>query len=295
MALLNGTEYKTHLAGLQALFMESLESQDQTLVNTLAMRANSTAPSEMYNWCDGLGSMSEWTGDRDLGDIKAEYVTVVNKHYEKSIELSKDDLNDDRLGIAQAKVQGLARLVQVHRTELLADRLNGLFSENGWDGKAICAADHPRDAPLAVQSNLTDEPLDDDAFEAAIEAMMLVTGPAGDLLGIKPTHLIVDPTNKAVAENILKAQFLASGQSNIHYQACDLIIEPRMTTGCWVLVDASRPELKPFVLQVRKEAELVTYEPFLRPNVQAGVDCRDAAAATTYQLFYGSTGDGGQG
>lgn len=291
MAFLNATDYQAALAGLQALFMESLESQDQTLVDTLSMRVNSTAPSEIYAWCDGLGSMTEWTGDRDLADIKAETVTVVNKHYEKSVEISKDDLSDDRIGIAQSKVQGLARLVGVHRTEMIASALNTAFSDIGWDGKAICAADHPRDAPLAAQSNLTDEPLDDGEFETGVQAMMLMTGPAGNVLGLRPTHLIVDPSNKAVAENLLKAQFLANGQSNIHYQACDLIVEPRLTTGYWFLVDASRPELKPFVLQVRKEAELVTFEPFLRPNIQAGVDCRDACAATTYQCFYGSTGD----
>lgn len=76
---------------------------------------------------------------------------------------------------------------------------------------------------MAYKSKAT---LDAANFNAAMAAMMNLKADGGRPLGIKPTVLVVPPTLRAAAIEIVKNERLASGASNPNFGAVDLIVSP---------------------------------------------------------------------
>jgi phage major head subunit gpT-like protein len=79
---------------------------------------------------------------------------------------------------------------------------------------------------LAFQSTKT---LDATAFDAHLADMMAFTSDNGAKLGVKPTLMVVGPSNRAAAKVLLESQYLASGATNTNFQAVDLLVTPYLT------------------------------------------------------------------
>lgn len=71
--------------------------------------------------------------------------------------------------------------------------------------------------------------LDPASFNAAYAAMSSVTGDGGRPLGVRPTLLVVPPTLREQALEIVKAERLANGASNVNAGIVDALVTP------WVL------------------------------------------------------------
>jgi phage major head subunit gpT-like protein len=63
-------------------------------------------------------------------------------------------------------------------------------------------------------------------YEAARLAMQTVKRDGGDPMGIRPTHLVVDPANEAAARSILETLLIGGGNSNPNYHTAELIVSP---------------------------------------------------------------------
>lgn len=68
--------------------------------------------------------------------------------------------------------------------------------------------------------------LDAANFNAAMAAMQSLKADGGRPLGVKPTVLVVPPSLRAAAIEIVKNERLASGASNPNFGAVDLIVSP---------------------------------------------------------------------
>ena len=68
--------------------------------------------------------------------------------------------------------------------------------------------------------------LDGASFAAARQAMETFNADGGRPLGITPTLLVVPPTLRSAAEELLLAMQKASGASNTNYKAVDLLVTP---------------------------------------------------------------------
>ncbi|MCL2792238.1 MAG: Mu-like prophage major head subunit gpT family protein [Spirochaetaceae bacterium] len=76
------------------------------------------------------------------------------------------------------------------------------------------------------QAIASKEPLTSVNFEAARLQMRQFKRDGGDPLGIVPTHLVVSSDNEVAALQILKAQLLDNGKSNINYNTAELVVSP---------------------------------------------------------------------
>lgn len=76
---------------------------------------------------------------------------------------------------------------------------------------------------LAFGSKAT---LDATNFGAAYNALMGMTNDNGEKLGVKGNLLIVGPTNREPALNVVKRERDTNGASNINYQAVDVLVTP---------------------------------------------------------------------
>jgi phage major head subunit gpT-like protein len=63
-------------------------------------------------------------------------------------------------------------------------------------------------------------------YEAARFAMQTFKRDGGDPMGVRPTHLVVDPTNESAARSILETQLINGGDSNPNYHTAALIVSP---------------------------------------------------------------------
>jgi len=71
--------------------------------------------------------------------------------------------------------------------------------------------------------------LDAANFDAAYAAMMAFKSDEGRPLGIKPTHLVCGPSNRAAALSVIQNERLANGESNKNYKAVEILVVPWLT------------------------------------------------------------------
>ncbi len=65
-------------------------------------------------------------------------------------------------------------------------------------------------------------------FVAARDAMASYVDDIGDPRGIVPTHIVFGVSNRSAAEEIFKKMNLAGGESNVHWNECELLFAERL-------------------------------------------------------------------
>jgi phage major head subunit gpT-like protein len=103
----------------------------------------STTASNVYGWLKGLTGMREWLGDRVVDNLSEAAYTIVNRHFEKTVGVDRNHIEDDNLGIYSESFQlmgdGAARLPE----ELVWGLLKAGFNTNCYDGQYFFDTDHP--------------------------------------------------------------------------------------------------------------------------------------------------------
>ena len=294
MGWLGGADLLAKQATLEAVFMAAMQNPDpKGVIARLASDITIDTESVVLAWNDLIGTMREWLGDRTIVNLQGRSITVTPRHWERSVGINKDHLQDDKLGLASETMNGLARVVQMDYRRKLVAKLMAGFTDLGCDGKAIFATDHPYvDAITGVAGtidNLSATNVSTALVDEAILYFDTLVSPDGSELYVEPDVAIVAPAQRAAWEAILLSPTLTGGAANPYYHRLDLIVDPGMTTKHAIIACTTGP-VKPARLIKRKMAEVKFEEPFLRNEYLAGVDARHDAVLTSYQLMYGSTG-----
>jgi phage major head subunit gpT-like protein len=127
--------------GFNAAFLQGFGSAKSTL-DLVAMRVPSTAKIETYGWMKELPGMREWTGQRVINNMEAVSAQLANKHYEHTIGVDRNDIEDDRLGIYGPMFSMQGEIVARHPDELVWGLLPQGFSTLGFDGQYFFDSDH---------------------------------------------------------------------------------------------------------------------------------------------------------
>jgi phage major head subunit gpT-like protein len=239
--------------GLQAVFNEAVQSTENEQVSRLMEVVPSTSGTEEYPTATLLGDLEEVLDEVTITNIGAFVQSVPNRTFARIVEIKRDDIADDNIGVYRPGVRQLGRRAALYPLRLAADVLLAGFADGWIDGTTVFAADHEWVGGRAW-SNRSDAALNATNFEAAVSALETRTGPDGAPLGLQPDLLICGPANRAAAESILKVQYLEGGQSNRNYQRCDLLVLGRFgSSHSWLLVDTD--PVRPLVLQDREGPE----------------------------------------
>lgn len=129
--------YKT----FSTIFKEALAAA-ASQVDLVAMRVPSTGRSVDYKWLGNFPQMREWLGDRVIKDLSGFHYELVNKSYEATIEVDRDDIEDDQIGVYTPMIQGLAQSAKVHPDILAFALLKLGFSTRCYDGQYFFDTDH---------------------------------------------------------------------------------------------------------------------------------------------------------
>jgi phage major head subunit gpT-like protein len=109
----------------------------------VAMSVPSAGKSVDYKWLGDFPMMQEWLGDRVIKDLSAFHYEITNKSYEATVEVDRDDIQDDQIGVYTPMIQGLGQAAKNHPDILVFALLALGFSTLCFDGQYFFDTDHP--------------------------------------------------------------------------------------------------------------------------------------------------------
>ena len=114
-----------------------------SIYKMLAMTVPSTGRANVYPRLDMLRGVREWIGSRLVNSLSQETFTIVNKKFEETFGISKDDFEDDQFGLLSTAAIQLGQ-----DAATLPDRLVASLMLNGtttvWvDGQDFFSTAHP--------------------------------------------------------------------------------------------------------------------------------------------------------
>ena len=103
----------------------------------------STTKSNTYAWLGKFPKLSEWVGSRVLKNMEAHSYTITNKKFESTVVVSRDDIEDDEIGIYAPMAKEAGRAAEVHPDEMVFPMLKNGFVEICYDGQPFFDDEHP--------------------------------------------------------------------------------------------------------------------------------------------------------
>lgn len=123
-------------------YQESFETAESFWAK-VAMLVMSSTGSNTYGWLGQWPKFREWTGDRVFKDLKEHAYELANRKFESSVEVGRDQIEDDNLGVYTPMFREMGRAAAVFPDELLAEII--LAGETGlcYDGQPFFDTEHP--------------------------------------------------------------------------------------------------------------------------------------------------------
>lgn len=293
---------------LKTTFNKAFEAAP-TIWEKIAMKVPSSTGQNDYPWFDLFPKMQRWVGDKAVKSLRAFKYTLVNEDFEATVEVDRNDIEDDNLGIYAPMAQGAGHSAKQWPDELVSgEAVNGAFENECFDGQYFCDTDHPVINSAGVSSSVSNkgtaalsistQALAIASFGAGRAAMAAFKDNEGRPLGVRPNVLMVGPALEDTARALMTVDKLEDGKPNLYKGACEVVVNPWMTsTTAWFLLDTTKP-VKPFIFQERKAPVFVSQTDmnadgvFMRKKYKFGAESRGVAGYGFWQLCYGSTGGG---
>jgi phage major head subunit gpT-like protein len=276
-------------------FRDGYRSEDPIEATVMALLAGAKKTSggerTKYPIMGQLTGLREWIGPRQAEDLARYAYELKNRTFEKTLEVPVNDFEDDQYeGYADLATE-FGRQAMRWPADLVLAALQAGTSQLCFDGQFFFDTDHPVDpanAASAVYANLfTATALSTVNFSTTLATLQRIPGRDGRPLGVfgGDVILLVPPQLREVAKQIVEAEYLANGASNVNRGAARAVVWPRLGNEgtVWYLVDAS-PRPRPMIFQERQApTDVVTLMGQTDPNVfefdayKWGVKARGAA------------------
>jgi len=125
--------------------------QAPAFAQDIAMTVPSGSRDETYGWLGAFPSMREWVGPRHIQNLVANGFTIQNRKFESTLEITRDDITDDKLGLFKPMFAEMGQAAVRHPEELVFGLLASGFTASCYDGQFFFDTDHPvTDASGAV-------------------------------------------------------------------------------------------------------------------------------------------------
>ena len=128
--------------GFTAVFNAAFQ-ETQTWYDRVAMTVPANTRIMDYKFLLDFPMVREWIGDRQISSLEPKAYQVETKDWEATIEVDRNDIEDDQLGLYNPIISALAQEARKHPEKLIADLLGGGFTTACYDGHNFFATDHP--------------------------------------------------------------------------------------------------------------------------------------------------------
>lgn len=122
-------------------------------IDPISMLFTSDQDSETYKWLGQSPAMREWIGGRNTTGFRENGLTIVNKHFEASIEVLVSELRRDKTGQILMRIRELAARTNSHWASLLSTLIINGTSQVCYDDQFFFDTDHVEGANQTAQSN----------------------------------------------------------------------------------------------------------------------------------------------
>ena len=295
---INASSLDSTFKGFNVLFTRArLAAETASFWKRLAMPITSTGESEIYAELEKMPRMREWLGERVFHNLAANAQELRNRDFELSLEVDRNKISDDKLGIYSPKVEMMGMQAGRLPDDLIVETLLAGTTTTVADGQYYYDTDHPicpSKPALGTQRNYyaSGKALNATNYEAVRAEMMAIKGEDNMPMGVVPNLLVVDPTNEAMGKRIVLSDRDASGAANVNQGTAELLVIPELgTSGGWHLFDTRWP-IKPLIYQLREAVKFVAFdeptspEVFKRKVFQYGADGRAAAGYGPWQFAF---------
>lgn len=305
--LINKANLDAVFTNIKTTFHKALDGATSTW-QEIAMEVPSTGKQNDYSWLGNFPRLREWVGDKVLKALEAYNYVVPNRPFEATIVVKRDDLDDDETGMLAVQSESAGESAKQWPDELVADAVNGAFTNPCYDGQYFIDTDHPvgdgNGNTVSVSNRLTvalsaaNQAAAIASLGAAATMMMSFKDDEGRPLNIIPDTLNVGPGLIAIANILYLNENLNDGQPNPYRGLYKPRLDARMTSNTAWLLLCTKKKVKPFIYQPRKKPVLVNQfdassdDVFMRGEWKFGVEARGNSAYGLWQLCVGSTGTG---
>lgn len=303
--LVNKDTLSSIFTGLKTIFNNTLKAQPGTWQAT-AMEVPSTSAGEDYAWLSRFPKMRKWVGDKFVKALEAGKYYKKNEDWETTIAVSRNDIDDDRLGIYNTQAMSAGESAAELNDIIVDDLKAGAFTNPCMDGQYFYDTDHPLKDSNGATSSISNKGTAAltcasqaaalASYGAARAAVMSFTDSEGMPLKLVPDTLEVPPALESVARILCEKDKLTDNSPNPWQGTAKVLVNPAMTGTAWMLHVTSKQSVKPFIVQMRKKPVFVQQvsaendDVFNRAEFKFGAEARATGVYGFWQLSYGSTG-----
>lgn len=140
--IINSANLNAIRVGFSTAFTRGL-AQASTAYGRIATTVPSSTRSNKYGWLGKLPNLREWIGDRAVFGLAEHDYEIVNKPYELTIGVDRDDIEDDNLGVYNPLMVEMGESVAAQPDVLSFALLKAGFSTACYDGQYYFDTDHP--------------------------------------------------------------------------------------------------------------------------------------------------------
>jgi phage major head subunit gpT-like protein len=254
----------------------------------LALSIPSTTGTEVHAWLQQIPGFREWADDRQKKAIANQGMSVVNRDWEDTISVSRNDIEDDRYGIYGPlfSLMGAEAADDAIWLDMCIEALEGGSAEKWIDGLPFFSATRKYDKQ--VINNLVNGALTRANFMTAWGLMASYKGQAGNALKTMPSMLVVSPALFGTARILMESEKITEGGAQIDNPCrnlCAVKMHPGLAATSWYVM-GTKGGMKAVASQRRREAVLTAKDQptddnvFFQKEFVYGSDLRGEAFCT---------------
>ena len=228
--------------------------------------------------------MQKWIGEKAVKALAASGYSITNDDWEATVEVDRNDIDDDNLGIYAPQAQMAGFSAQQLPDEIVFDLVNKGFTSLCYDGQYFFDVDHAVNGQSVTNKgtkklSAASQAAAQASYGAARTAMKKFKDDEGRPLNINPNVLLVPPALEDTARALLTSDRLDDGKANPYKGTAELVVDARLTSDdAWFLLDTTKP-VKPFIYQERKSrcsCSRSTRSPTTCSTARSSVRCRSS-------------------
>ena len=298
--IINRNNLNCMFLGFQNNFKQGFERVPDTW-QKFAAPVSSGSSANIYPFIEHFGGMKEWIGDRQINNVSAKKIEVVNRDFEDTVSISRNDIEDDQYGIYGTLIAQMGYNAGKIWQDLA---VAALLSDGDWiDGENFFSSSRLYGEHTVC--NTSNSELTAESYATARQTMLSFCGHNGRNLGVVPDLLIVGPKLEATAFSILKDRLQLNAVTrqgvsgigsvgNPWNGSAELLVLPELCGAyedVWFLT-ANSGILKPVIVQQRKHPVLTALDHeqdenvFARKEYLYGTDARGEAFLAFPHLIY---------
>jgi len=293
--------YSTIGRGLKGAFIKAYDNgEDPSDVMMFIMETTSTGRDEEYAWLGNSPKMREWIGDRKLSKLNSFDYKLKNKDYEATLDVLRNDIEDDRMGNYKIRINDLAEQARIHPRALFFEAILAGETELCYDGSPFFSASHQDSEKSGIQSNiytssgLTLVNIKDDV-EGVVAAMKCLLDDVGNPFDESAVEIGV-VCDTSIEQKFIELNTLArinstdnsmKGRIKQITSSCRLSAQPLE----WYLANIRSNGVKPIIRQVRQKPQFGSQEAdsengFMRKVFYYGIDSREVFGYGLWQRMF---------